>query len=268
MIQLLTNSTFQRIILVLSIIIILLMWRNSAEELKLERIVTEQNIKAIRDSSESYIDSLDGLITAERLAFIGDLEGLQEYNQELYDKIKKFEKKPNVSILYGSTTDIKVNGFTGKSTNTNLIKLNDSTYKLAWLFENAGKGWSKKIGGHSNFDVSILKNELDIIAKNTTIEIDSLSFTVDTYFVQNPDKSFSALAKSSYPGMILKTSGVLYPEKIIEKIPIMPEKNRISWGLQTGVGLNPLQISGGNGATVMLYVGLGIQYEFGNILKW
>lgn len=264
--QILTNSVFQRILLAISIIVILLMWRNSANKAELERIVSEQNIKAVRDSARSYIDSLDNLVTSERLAFIGKYAELEKYNKNLYDKIKHLEKKSKGLVLAGNTTDVTVHGLSGESTNTNLIEINDSTYKLTWNFENSGKDWFKKLSGHTNLDLFLNKNEINIIARNTTIDTDSLIFTIDTYFVQNPDKSFSALAKSSYPGMVLKTSGVLYPEKIIEKIPIVPKSSRISWGIQTGIGVNPLQIN--NGVPVMLYVGLGLQYEFGTILEW
>lgn len=263
--RILKNSVFQRIILFIAIIIILLLWKNSAYESELQRIMHEQNTKAILDSAETYIDSLDGLITSERLAFLGGIDSLEKYNKRLASKIKNLESKSNTIILSGSETEIEIKGFAGESTNTKLV-MNDTIYKFVWSFKDSGENWEKILSGYTNFNVSIYENDLNIIAGNTVIDIDKLNFIVDTYFVQNEDKSFSALAKSSYPGMILRTSGVLYPEKIVEKIPIIPAKNTISWGIQTGIGINPLQIN--NGTPIMLYVGVGLQYKLGNILTW
>lgn len=242
------------------------MWRNSVQNANLANIVNEQNIKAVRDSAETYIDSLDGLITSERLAFIGNFKDLENYNKELSDKIKNLENRPGTIILTANETEIEIKGFAGDSTNTQLISINDTTYKLSWSFKESGDNWNKNLSGYTNFNIELLENEFNIITGNTIIDVDDLNFVVDTYFIQNPDKSFSALAKSSYPGMILRTSGVLYPEKIIEEIPIDIEKNKISWGIQTGIGLNPLQI--GNTTPIMVYVGIGIQYKLGTILKW
>lgn len=269
--NLLANSTFHRIVLVAIIAVLLWLWNSDriakAEE-ELRRKVAEQNYNALRDSSETYIDSLDGLLTSERLAFIGDKDSLEKYNASLARKVSDLESREGTVILTGSTTDISVKGFSGEATNTELQTLTDTTYKFKWFFEDSGNGWAKALGGHTNFGIKILENELDIIAGNTVIDIDSLNFVVDTYFQMNPDSSYSALAKSSYPGMILRTSGVIYPEKIVESIPIIPPKHRISWGIQSGVGMNPLQVGSANGAPIMFYVGVGIQYELGTIFKW
>lgn len=268
---LLSNSTFHRILLVVIIAIILWLWNNEriakAEE-ELKRIVAEQNYNALRDSSETYIDSLDGLLTSERLAFIGDKDSLEEYNSSLARKIDELESRPGTKVFTGSTSDIEIKGFSGDSTNTELTTLTDTTYKFSWVFENSGEGWAKALGGHTNFNIKLLENELDIIAGNTVIDMDSLNFIVDTYFVMNPDSSYSAIAKSSYPGMILRTSGVIYPEKIVKNIPVTPPKHRISWGVQSGLGLNPLQVGSQNGAPIIFYVGVGIQYELGTIFEW
>lgn len=269
--NLLGNSTFHRIILLAIIAILIWLWHSEKSEADLAEIrrkIIEQNYRATLDSADTYIDSLDGLRTSERLAFLGDIDSLEKYNNDLAIKIAELESRPGTVVLTGSTTDIEVKGFTGESTNTELTTLSDTIYKFSWLFEDSGDGWAKAIAGHTNFNVAILKNELDIIAGNTSIDLDTLNFVVDTYFVQNADSSFSALAKSSYPGMILRTSGVLYPEKIVERVPILPPKNRITWGIQGGAGLNPLQIGSAEGAPIMLYVGVGIQYELGTIFKW
>lgn len=265
--NILKNSIFQRILLIGIIVILLLLWKNSIETKNLENRLLKQNIEAIKDSSEYYIDSLDGLLTSERLAFLGDLENLKIYNTSLYNKIKKLESNPKVIVLSGSETEMEIHGFSGDTTNTTLNQISENEYDLSWKFEDIGNGWAKILEGKTEFKINQLNNSLDIIAGNTYIKTDSLNFVVDTYFIMNPDSSYSAIAKSSYPGMILKTSGVLYPEKIVEYVPILEKKNKITWGIQSGFGFNPISLSGG-GSPIVIYVGVGINYELGKIIEW
>ena len=263
--SILTNDTLQKIILIVVIIILLLMWKDTYDTKQIEKKLYSQNIKAIASTSKSYIDELDSLLTTERLAFLGQVEGLKEYNQELNDKIESLEESGKI-VFTGSTTDLSINGFSGKKDKSLVDIINEKDYKISWVFQDSGDGWLKVLEGQSMFTISPDSKPLSNVY--TEITKDSLSFIIDTYFVMNEDGSYSALAKSSYPGMLMRTSGVLYPEKILEEIPVIPSPNKISLGIQTGIGIDPFRIGNPDDTPMVGYIGIGIQYELASILTW
>lgn len=264
--NILLNSTFQRIIMVVAIVILLLMWKNSVDSAKIEKATLEQNIKALADTSKMY-ETKAGELIAERKLYLGENEDLEKYNKKLTEELDKLKKeKPGTEVITIIDNTVDISGFSGDSTNTE-NEYSNGLGKLSWAFERQGNGWAKVLSGYTEYSINQLEDRLNIIAGNTIIVQDSLLFKVTSYVVENEDGSFSAITKSSYPGMILETSGALFPTKI-EDIPIIEKKRRVSLGIQTGLGINPIEIYNGGTSPMVVYVGIGINYELKTLFKW
>lgn len=265
--KILSNSVFQRILMAAVIIILILMWKNSVDDAKLREATLKQNLQAIADSSKFY-KTKSGKLIAERKLYLGYNDDLEKYNKDLTNRIDELKsEEPKTKVITVVDNTINVSGFSGDSTNTE-NQYNNGNGKLSWSFKRKGEDWFKHLSGYTQYTIDKFDNKLNIIAGNTIIVKDSLRFKVYSYVVENEDGSFSARTESSYPGMILETSGALFPENINNVPMVETNDNNISLGIQGGIGLNPIELYNGGDSPIVFYLGIGLNYELAKIIEW
>lgn len=265
--NILTNSITQRIALVAIIIILLLYGLNKIQNYEAKLLLQKHNLEALKDTSKMYQDKYGNSI-ADRLALIGDIDKLKEYNNSLLKSIEELENEDKI-VLGGSHNDITISGFNGDSTNT--IHEFYGTYgNLIFEFNEKKDGYSRILEGYTKYKLDTLNNKIEIYPLNTYITVDELKILIETFFVKNSDGSYSALAKSPYADLNIITSGVLFPDVIIKEIPTTKYKDgkNISVGIQIGLGLNPIEFYNTGKVPIVPYIGIGLQYELYSIYNF
>lgn len=265
--NILTNSVVQRLGLLVIIILLLMYGWNEIQGYKTQLKIEKHNVKALADTSKMYKDKYGNAI-ADRLALVGDRDKLKEYNDSLLKSIIELESEGKV-VFTGSQNDVTIWGLNGDSTNT--IHEFYGTYgNFIFKFEEEKTGYSRMLEGYTSYKLDTLNNQFKIYPLNTYITLDELKIIIETFFVKNENGSYSALAKSPYADLNIKTSGVLFPETILKEVPTVEYKDRrnLSFGIQVGLGLNPIQFYNTGQVPLVPYIGVGLQYELYRIYNF
>lgn len=272
--KLLINPTFQRICLVGIIIIILLLLFNTHKELNRNSRIYLQNEKALRDSTIIWKDKFN-VEYSENFVLLQTTDSLSDWSKKLQGKIDSLKMvRPGTEIISASQSNISISGLSGSSTNTQMTYEN-GIGKFSWFFDKKEDGLERYLSGETNYQININGKNINIVPGKTLITKDNYNIEIFMYTTLNKDNSISVIASSPSKNVSIKqVKQVIDPiviEKFVDKyIPSSNKDVEINWGLQAGVGVNPFRTTDpiSSQFAPIVYVGIGIQYELGNILEF
>lgn len=272
--SILTNATFHRIVLSIIVIITLMVLFNTCKEHKRSTLFLEQNIKALKDSTMIWKDKY-GTEYSENYTLLMSVDSLSGWSKKLQGKIDSLKRATNGSdVLSATEMNILIRGLEGNSTNTQMFYENGRG-AFSWWFDKKEEGFNRFLSGKTDFEVNYQNNKVNIIPGNTTIIKDAYDIEVFTYTVVNDDNSISVIASSPSKNVSIKQlkqviDPIVIRETVDKYLPPDTKDIRINWGIQTGLGVNPLRINDpitGQFQPVV-YVGVGLQFQLGTLLEF
>lgn len=196
-----------------------------------ERKIYETNLKALTDSVSYYRNSA-GKLVAEKTALMVDVNELNKYNSELYEKIKEFGKKPKDFI--GA---VSFDGDVVSPERDTVYILDEAEQSFGvdkdFAFNDEWRDLEGVVGYHQ--DTLGLKITKDVVRFNYTVGI---------------DKDNKVYIKSDNPYvMVNEIEGFTVPTAMKEK------QKRWGVGPQVGVGLDVTR------GKLSPTIGIGVQYN-------
>lgn len=237
---------------------------NKASEKEKRRI--EQNYKALRDSSITYLDELT-IKRTENYVLLERINNISILSQDLQNKVDSLKKGKNgkIEILSVTDADISISGFSGSFTNTSNIKTQSGGI-FEWKFKDFEDGYSRILSGSTEYLVTVNENLVDISPLKTQILEDDIKIKINTFTVINPDSSITIIASSPSNKITIDHIRSVIDPYVVTKLQEIyidvPKKDiQLTWGIQAGLGVNTLNL------LPVPYAGLGFQLNIGTIYE-
>jgi hypothetical protein len=269
--SILKNPTFHRVGLIAIIVIILLMLFDSNKQIKINQRIHEQNEKALKDSTIKWKTKWNTEYS-ENYVLLQTTDSLSDWSQRLQNQVDSLKlARPDTEVIFAQEADVSITGLTGDSTNTQMT-YNDGKGKFSWFFDKQEQGLSRYLSGETDYSVEVSGDNVVIFPGKTYITRDDYNIEIFMLTTMNDDKSISVIATSPNENVSIdQVKSVIDPlvvEKFVDKY--IPRENKdveINWGIQAGIGVNPFP-GQENTTGPIFYLGLGVQYELGNILEF
>lgn len=275
--MILFNSKFQRFILVIIILLLGYFYYSKSEDFDNTEILNRQNELALKDSVVKYTDLL-GIARSKNYVLIKDASELDSISNSLTEEIEKLRwslKESEGEVSSGVGTAVSMSGFSGDSTNTTGALDSFGFGKLSWMFIKDEVGYYRKLSGETSYKLLVDSDTVELIPNKTIITEDETKIEVFTFTVFNKvDSTITVIASTKNPNVTIDHVRQIIDPIVTTKIntvymPIEKTDIGISWGLQTGVGVNPFYLTDPNTGAFqpVFYVGVGLQFDFGSILE-
>lgn len=210
--------------------------------------ILSNNIKALQDSV-SVIKIKNGQIESEKNILFSDIKKLKDLNIGLSEELEK--EKGNVKIIE------KVVVVYEKDTiyidNTDVTQLNDTTYRLSWVYEHKDASIERTIIGENTFNIDstrILYNARTIIKKDKIL----LNLVTGIREEDGLYKIFIRLKEKDSENFVTfkDIEGAILDEYILG----IKKKKRWSVGPYVGIGLNSILPD----VKISPSIGISVQY--------
>ena len=252
------------IILIVISAILLFLFYDTYNKLKLERKnrefyikQTEQNIRALKDSiSVEFNKKLEAFEFSKNNLLLDKLSDLEKYNKELYNELENV--KGEVIGAIKAEVEVDLGGIT-TSNELEIINSDLNFYGLKFSNNYKDQGFEQKLSGISkfyitpDFDTKTWNIKPDITAIDTNL----MRLNI-TYGFRELDDQYQVFAISPSPKVQLNdlTGGYFIDKQ--PTLPYIPKK----WGIgpYVGFGIN----TGLNSKSVSLgwSVGMSVHYDF------
>lgn len=268
---LLKNSIFQRVLLVAIILALIFFWRNSVRDAEIRKNIAKQNELAMKGEIERIKTDYNTTLT-KTYTLVYAYDSLEVYAADLKKSIERVKETLNGSEIWASTqADIEINGLSGNSTNTEM-EYSNGRGVFKWRFDRDTVGIKRILAGKTEYSVSIIDENVNIIPGNTTILEDNFEIQLFLHSVINEDKTISVVAETLNDNVRINQLKSTFEPLIIEKQIdryLDVHRSSIDWGVHAGVGVNPFSITSESGAfQPIMYIGLGIGFNFSNIIDF
>lgn len=220
-------------------------------QIKVEKELNEQNIKALNDSIRKSIDEQNNQVFKKLSYVVNDMERLKLLDKNLYDKLFDEKGRPRVYL------ETKVVYREKHIYMPTLVEHNGDSTNLKWSHYNKDDGSYQILEGYTSVKIdSVYKDKLKV--GNTHITKNEIGIDLDVILKDNENgDSTEFVIKSKSPNIsIEKINGVT----LIEKNKPSRYKDRRSFSIGPQIGVT----HSFEHKRPMPYIGIGLQYNLIN----
>tara|TARA_R110002020_G_scaffold163538_4_gene349579 strand:+ start:676 stop:1485 length:810 start_codon:yes stop_codon:yes gene_type:complete len=262
--ELLKNPKTQRNLLLLSLVIIITLFKGCGKDSSIELMEYKQNVEALQDSIRTYKTN-NGDLVSEKMALLTNKNKLEGLNKDLFNEVKNLRDNPIVitkvvtKIIHDTLylkPKIDSNGIVYNSDST--IKITPFTWSDSTKFDENNY---RNIGGE--YLISVDTN-LNVGTKSFKVTKNEIGMSFTTGITESDDDKVEIFLKSDYPGFIpTKIDGTLFnpTESDVIKKYFPPKRWGVGFHAGYGVYVDPIKFNSGTGFNISV----GISY---NIIQW